>query len=534
LEDAVLTLDVPALDPGFVNLRIRSDGRESAAVQLRVLPNDGALTEIVDGRAFYEKLEVTDDGLDPNRASMTPIRNARVEVYERATDGLLSVSQTDEHGRFRVAAPPASDLTVRVLSRLRTYDLRVADNTNGDRVYSVSTDFDTRERPSELLITDRSRVSGAFNILEAIQRANETVELAERHVNPGAVNVFWSVRNTTRKGDIQQGLVGTTYFNFSNNTAFVLGDRQTDSDEFDDSVILHEYAHMLAARFSRDDSPGGPHGIGDLLDPRLAWSEGFANFFSGAVRGDRIYRDSSGPNGTRLLRFDLEENAPAGDRPGYWSEASVHSILWDLLDDAADAADPVQFPLSAIWAALSDLRNDRFVYLPHFLERFATRNPAASEALRSLAQVRSIDFQPNLRPSVTAPFPRRINLGEAVTGEVDSLSSKRYNLAVSSHLMSFTTTGGPVSIRLDIIGTGPGGDPGANDLDLFLMDSNGRTIERSDRALNGRSEAISIVLSAGTYVAEVRSYYTRAETNTMVFNSGRYRLSLSAGSPGGQ
>ena len=92
--------------------------------------------------------------------------------------------------------------------------------------------------------------------------------------------------------------------------------------------------------------------------------------------------------------------------------------------------------------------------------------------------------------------------------------------------MSFTTSGGAASIRLDIVGLGPADNPNANDLDLFLMDANGGPLDRSDRGLNGESELISLRIPAGTYVIEVRSYYTKAETGGLVFNSGRYRLSV--------
>ena len=56
------------------------------------------------------------------------------------------------------------------------------------------------------------------------------------------------------------------------------------------------------------------------------------------------------------------------------------------------------------------------------------------------------------------------------------------------------------------------------------MDSNGRLIAKSDWGLNGQPELISLKLPAGTYVIEIRSYYLKAETNSVVLNSGRYRL----------
>lgn len=515
----VFTMTIPNVEPGFVKLRVRSNGLESAPVPLRILPNDNLPAQIISGRAFYQKIDVTNDGLDLSHPAMVPIRNGRVEVFDRASQSLVAVSDTDLNGKFEVPVPMSPNLTVRVLSRLRSGELRVSDNTNLNAAYMVTEDIDARETVGRVVLSENSRLSGAFNILEMIQRGNEAVRTADPNiVLAPQVTIFWSTGNTRR-------LIGTTYFNAVNNTAFVMGDRNDDSDEFDDSVILHEYAHMLAARFSRDDSPGGFHALGDILDPRLAWSEGWANFFSCAVRNDPIYRDSRGPNGATVLRQDLE-NIPSEDRPGYWSETSVGTLLWDLVDDRVDAPDNVQYPFSLIWGAFTDLQRDRFVYLPYYLERFLARNPAAVEPLRIMVQSRAINFQPNVRPSVTNPFPRIIDIGESVTGTVDSLTPKRNNLMQSSHFLTFTTGGGNASVRLDIIGPGPAESSGANDLDLFLLDANGRMLDRSDRGLNGQSELISYRLPAGTYVVEVRSFYTKAETGELAFNSGQYRLSV--------
>src|SRR5262249_3449476 len=147
-----------------------------------------------------------------------------------------------------------------------------------------------------------------------------------------------------------------------------------------------------------------------------AWSEAWANFFASAALHDPVFRDSRGPGGTTVLRYDLEENVPADDRPGYRSEASVDSLLWDLFDDSSDEGDSVAFPFAEIWSAFPDLRNHHFVYLPFFLEHFLAKEPEASDAVRTMAQLRSIDFQPNVRPSITNPFPSTVELGAAVTG----------------------------------------------------------------------------------------------------------------------
>jgi hypothetical protein len=463
---------------------------------------------------MFQKVEVTGSGLDLSRTVMVPIRNARVEVIDRVTRQVLTVSETDEDGEFTAAVPDRSGLAVQVLSRLRSSNVRILDNTQGNQAYVIRKDVDDPTDTSDIEILDASRISGAFNILDAIQRANAMVAIADAQLAPPPLTVYWSEKSPVRM----------TFFNASTNTAFVAGDRATDSDEYDDSIILHEYAHMLAARFSRDDSPGGPHVLGDLLDPRAAWSEGWANFFSSAVRGTPIFVDSRGL-GTVGIRYDLEENVPGNDRPGYRSEASVQGLLWDLFDENADNGDTVQFPIAAIWKAFTEMRNARFVYLQQFLENFLARNPSVSDALRTMVVLRSIDFQPDVRPSVVNPFPTPILVGETKGGHVDSLTSRRSNLANSAHFYSFTTpTGGQPFIRLEISGLGAGNNPDANDLDLFLYDAGGKRIAQSALWGDGLAEFITdITLAPGLYYLEVRSFYTGSDGGT-VFNSGNYRL----------
>jgi hypothetical protein len=522
-------LTIPNIEPGTIHLRVRTNGLESDPVTLHVSAQDNLPTQTIAGQAFYQKIDMTDAGLDLNHPVMVPIRNARVEVYSRSKQSVVAVSETDEHGHFDVPAPYEPDLSVRVSSRLRDFSLRVADNTNLNSTYSVSTPVDGGRSNSSVAIADRSRISGAFNILEMVERANETVRAADPAIEPPAMTIYWSTKNTRRSGNIAQGLIGTSYFNVANGTAYILGDRNDDSDEFDDAVIVHEYGHLLAARFSRDDSPGGETHIGDILDPRVAWSEGWANFFSSAVRNDSVWRDGSGANGSNVYRFDLNDKIPAADRPGYWSETSVGTLLWELYQ-GSDLTRSTGYSFAQIWNAFTDLQLDRLVYLPYFLEHFVARNPSSADAVQAVAQLRSIDFRANVKPSVTMPFPRPI-AGNVAAGFVDSAASRRTNLMQSAHYWSFTTTGGPVSIRMDVANPELANNANANDLDVFLKDMNGRVIERSNKGLSGHSESMSLRLPAGTYVVEVRSFYMKPENKKPVFNSGEYRLSVQFGTP---
>ena len=517
----LLGFEVPQLGAGFIDLRIRSAGGSSRPRTLLVPPS--APSAEVGGRAFYEKIDLRLDGLDFERPVMIPIRDAQVDVFSSATGQTVAVARTDRYGAFRALVPVDGGYAVRVRSRSASSDVVVANNTARSGTYAVSGDIEP-DRPPVLIARDAERVSGAFNILELIRQGNALLGGLDAGLRPPELTIFWSPANTRVLGNVEAGEIGGTFFDAGTDTAFILGDRALDSDEFDDAVILHEYAHLLASRFSRDDSRGGPHVLGDILDPRVAWSEGWANFFSGLVREDPIYRDSTGTDGEQILEFDLEQNVPVGDAPGYRSEFSVHSILWDLADDLSDAGDSTRIDATTLWRAFTGLNNDLFVYLPAFLDRLVQLVPSESLGIEQIVRGRSIDYRAGAQPSIADLLPRLVSGADAVTGEVDSLSRQRANLAQSAHQYAFDVSGGAVSLRLDITGVGPGGNPGANDLDLFLMDSEGQVLVHSDQGLNGQSERISTFLPAGRYVVEVRSFYTHGETGTLIFNSGSYRL----------
>src|SRR5262249_37369455 len=195
---SVFTLDVPSIEPGFVSLRVRASNGESAPVMLRVLPADDTPIQTLAGEAFYQKIPVTDAGRDLSHPVMIPIRSARVEVIDRSLQAVVAVSETDANGQFRVPVPLEPDLTIRVVSRLRTGDLRVADNTGGNALYSITADVDARQTVPRIVIADNSRLSGAFNILEMVQRANDTVRLADVTAIAPPIAIYWSTRNTPR------------------------------------------------------------------------------------------------------------------------------------------------------------------------------------------------------------------------------------------------------------------------------------------------------------------------------------------------
>ena len=113
-------------------------------------------------------------------------------------------------------------------------------------------------------------VGGAFNVLDVLTNGFQFVKSMSGTYPPVSLSAFWWVNNS----------LGTYYCTGTclvGEGIYVLNST-SDTDEYDDDVIYHEFGHFTAAYFSQDDSPGGPHSLTDNdLDMRLACSEGWVD-----------------------------------------------------------------------------------------------------------------------------------------------------------------------------------------------------------------------------------------------------------------
>jgi hypothetical protein len=177
-----------------------------------------------------------------------------------------------------------------------------------------------------------ARVAAPFAVLDTVYQAMAKVRSVAPKTAFPPLNLYWSTENIAVSGSVALGQIGTTSFAMGGGAGpriFVLGKENSDTDEYDASVIAHEWGHYYQNAFSRDDSPGGPHAFNDRLDRRLAFSEGWGNAWSGMALERSHYFDSVGPGQGRGTDLDL---AAGSASPGWYREDSVQSILWGLYD----------------------------------------------------------------------------------------------------------------------------------------------------------------------------------------------------------
>ena len=348
-------------------------------------------------------------GLDYSKTVASPGRGITIQARD-ANDTVIATTATDGEGRYSFELAPNTDVRIFVIAQMKStegpqWDVRVVDNTSDFAIYAaqgslVNTGVTNSTRNlkanSGWDLTSSSytstRQAGPFAILNPIYDAHQKIAAVDPDVILPPVNFNWSVRNTDtgEEEDVANGLIGTSYY--YRGEIFILGDDDSDTDEYDSHVIVHEWGHYLEDNLSRSDSIGGPHGPRDRLDPRLAFGEGFGNALSGIITDEPLYRDSFGVaqgfNGENNVELNTFENE------GWFNERSVQSILYDIYDSASDGADSISAGFGPIYDTLtadSYKNTPYFTTIFHFADQYKMMNSGDEAAVDALLTAQTIN-----------------------------------------------------------------------------------------------------------------------------------------------
>ncbi|MCP8313683.1 MAG: PEGA domain-containing protein [archaeon] len=275
---------------------------------------------------------------DDNTLSYMPIRYAYVELWDDDTfssDDFLGSSYTDSSGYSSIGPVSNSDpewgtQDVYVIVYADNTAVRVVDGSYTTWSYKTETQSDVPDGIYDIgSWTAPSTDDGAYNIYNVIINGHQYVDNRPNTDPPSEVTAVW-----------YPGSTDGTYYNPGTQEIHLLG-YASDPDEWDNGIILHEYGHHIANLYNIDNSPGGTHTWAGIYSPELAWSEGWAHYFSCVVRGSPSYRDTTSVG---WAEYNLETgiatysdgSSSNGNSNGDSCEASVAGILWDIYDSADD------------------------------------------------------------------------------------------------------------------------------------------------------------------------------------------------------
>ena len=303
----------------------------------------------ISGTATFDYIvhSTVTNGLNYDSIYTNHIKEAVIEVI-CGIDGMVYDSgATSVTGDFTLLAPSNQNFKVRVKAQMQktgtnpSWDFKVVDNTNLQATYVMDLPVTASGTDLTGLLPHADsgwdtlnntgytgvRVAGPFAILDSVYYAYNTVLNADPIANFPPLMLNWSIANKPSSTfDSASGDILTSHFNGTE--IYILGAEDIDTDEYDTHVIIHEWGHYFEEFFSRSDSIGGPHGMGDILDMRVAFGEGWGNALSAIVSGFPVYVDSYGAGQTTGFNFDIDSNSCIN--PGWYSECSVQAILYDL------------------------------------------------------------------------------------------------------------------------------------------------------------------------------------------------------------
>ncbi|WP_168204028.1 carboxypeptidase regulatory-like domain-containing protein [Aliikangiella coralliicola] len=401
--------DVPdnqTTELGF-RLTVTDSASVTAADEVTVTIINQPATVALSGKVTYDHVphNTSTDGLDYNNTFQAPVRGATVELLNESKASILQTTTSDANGDYSFDVDPSTSYVVRVKAELKktgavpTWDTTIVDNTNSQALYAMDSAIQAvNTSPVTLNINAASgwtgssygntRVAAPFAILDSVYEAHEKIVAVDSTVALAALKINWSINNVAVNGDTSQGQISTSHFNGTE--VFILGDANSDTDEYDGHVVVHEWGHYFEGRLSRSDSLGGSHSGSDKLDMRVAVGEGFGNALSGIITDDSFYRDSFGSGQSQGFNINVESNPTSNQ--GWFSEFTVQSLLYDIYDSNNDGADNLSLGFGPIYQALinGEKTTDALTSIFSLANQIKVESPANASAIDALLASQSV------------------------------------------------------------------------------------------------------------------------------------------------
>ncbi len=497
--------------------------------------------KVLYGKLTYDRVPSTlENGLNYSAVVQKPIRNVRVVLVEYSKESganrELAATISGEDGSYRFSVPDlVTRVRVRAFAETTNPPLRVQDNTNGDALYALESAAITTT--AAVTVKDLNAGSGwggssytgaraaaPFASLDTLYSTARAFVAVRPLVNFPLLPINWSVNNRPEPGDSALGQIDTSHYNSRVGGIFILGKADVDTDEYDAHVMVHEWGHYFEDKLGRSDSIGGSHGAGDIVDPRLAFGEGWGNALSAMILfPDAKYRDTGGVGQDQTtLVIDMESNDSNDPKPGWFSEASVQSVLYDLFDPANESFDSVALGLGPIYDVMTG--GQKFTPAVTSIFSFIKAVKAApGTSASTIAAIDSLTSKSRIAPiqdafgtgetnnggnAANLPVFRQMTVdGDSQTltflADVDNVN----RLGANRYIRFTSPTAGPIQV----IGNS------SSDIGLTLLED-GKKIAGADNDYTGTEQFSFVAKANKVYVLTVQGFVTKS--------SGQYTASV--------
>ena len=295
----------------------------------------------------------------------------------KALDGVSNLVISNSTGSYTIAVLSRSQHSLSVPSGKSSFKfyISVKKDIYSNEVYSLTDTFQSNGSSPvsvSLVATANDKSSteipgGAFNIyndiLTTYSYLAQNTGTSQLACLSSKLNIFWKAGFNPAQYLYPQEDPST----LSTISFYVRGDQElyinggklgnvttVDTDHFDDTVIIHELGHHVEDVCGAMDSPGGAHYGIYRIDPRLAWSEGWGNFFGSHIIRNNLssinpdltatltsldgwlyyldtegYSDSQNTGGAELIRLNLSKS---GTNPECISAGKCYDKVYPSLN----------------------------------------------------------------------------------------------------------------------------------------------------------------------------------------------------------
>lgn len=428
----------------------------------------------------YEFIPASTGKLNYAGKSNKYLREVYIEMKKYSDSSIISTGSTDANGNIKFYLPRNDNVYFEISAEIKTPSVIVVDNTSNYARYVAATSIFTVNGNTTINQTipcgwsgsnatgsyTGARVSAPFAILDSVYAAIKKVKDTGRSVTFPPLQLAWSIYNAPVSGSKTAGNITTSAYWPSESRIYILGKADVDTDEFDRSVVVHEWGHYFEHNLSRANNIGGQHSPGYISDITLAWGEGWPNALSAIVFDPDInYVDTSGVSQQTGWIFSLADSSDPS--PGWFSESSIQQIFFRLYDSSnVTAFDNLGLgfgPLLDIMIGPQKTTTS-LTSVFSFISALKTANPTYASNIDSLVSHYNISVVADKYGSTETndggfagnlPIYNFITVGGAATvhlyGYADGGTNGAINSAFNNKFITFTATS--ATTRLEITPT---------------------------------------------------------------------------------
>lgn len=476
-------------------------------------PPPPSATVVVSGKVTFDRVphQANGIGLDYANTFSTPARFVRVRAVGSGAE-TLATSFTNALGDYSVTVPANQTIRIEAVSEMSrdanglAWSASVVSQRPSNTPYLLQGAMVNSGATGQTRNLHASsgwsgtgysgtRAAAPFAILDSLYKAYAELETAGVQMTVPSLVVDWRPSNSN-----------TSFYNIAAGYIEILGAANSDTDEYDEHIILHEWWHFFEQQIGRGDVIGGSHNLSARLEIRTAYSEGMGNVFAALVLDDPLYKDALGFGQQNGFILDVAANPGL---KGWFGEGSAQHIAYHLIETASMSL-PQLFSL---------LRSDEYRQQTSLTSIYGLRTateeqlPQFGADINSLVQGQEIfgtgyfgeGETTDVAPGSSLPHYREVSLdgGSVTTCSHNRIGAawEEYNRPPNRQLVRMVLpVTGSYRIRVERVSGATTSDPD------FLLYRAGTRVAEGQSALNNLEQWTG-TLSAAHYVLDVHDYY---------------------------